>query len=217
MPWRTLSMKSGVSPLRDTLSIKRFTGQFGRMRLFGYARVSTSQQALDVQVKVLQEAGVKAHRIFTDKAPGTTTNREGLNVLRVKVEQGDVILVQKLDRLGRDTADMIQLIKQFDAMGVAVRFLDDGISTEGTMGKMVVTILSAVAQAERQRILERTNEGRLAAKVKGVKFGRKRRVNRQQVLTMKAQNLGASIIARQLHIGRSTVYKILRETHEEAW
>jgi DNA invertase Pin-like site-specific DNA recombinase len=209
-------MKSGVSLLRDMLSIKRFTGRFGRMRLFGYARVSTSQQALDVQVKALQEAGVKAHRIFTDKAPGTTTKREGLNVLQVKVEEGDVILVKKLDRLGRDTADMIQLIKQFDALGVAVRFLDDGISTEGTMGKMVVTILSAVAQAERQRILERTNEGRIEAKGKGVKFGRKRRVNRQQVLTMKAQNLGASAIAKQLNIGRSTVYKILSETNEEA-
>ena len=129
------------------------------MRLFGYARVSTSQQSLEVQVNALKEAGVKANRIFMDKATGTTANREGLKLLQVKVEEGDVILVKKLDRLGRDTADMIQLIKQFDDMGVAVRFLDDSISTEGTMGKMVVTILSAVAQAERQRILERTNEG----------------------------------------------------------
>ena len=68
---------------------------------------------------------------------------------------------------------MIQLIKEFDQLGVSVRFLDDGISTEGHMGKMIVTILSAVADAERQRILERTNEGRQEAKAKGVKFGRK--------------------------------------------
>ncbi len=68
-------------------------------------------------------------------------------------------------------------------MGVAIKFLDDGIGTEGDMGKMVVTILSAVAQGERQRILERTNEGRLEAKVKGIKFGRKRTVNREQVQT----------------------------------
>jgi DNA invertase Pin-like site-specific DNA recombinase len=104
---------------------------------------------------------------------------------------------------------MIQLIKAFDALGVAVRFLDDGISTEGTMGKMVVTILSAVAQAERQRILEGTNEGRTEAKARGVKFGRKRSVDRQKVLTMKAQGVAASDIAQQLAIGRSTVYKIL--------
>jgi DNA invertase Pin-like site-specific DNA recombinase len=134
------------------------------MRLFGYARVSTSQQSLDIQIKALREAGVEMNRIFSDKASGSHVNRDGLSLLRIKVEQGDVILVKKLDRLGRDTADMIALIKEFDNLGVAIRFLDDGISTEGSMGKMVVTILSAVAQAERQRILERTNEGREEAK-----------------------------------------------------
>lgn len=78
----------------------------------------------------------------------------------MKVEEGDVILVKKLDRLGRDTADMIQLIKEFDAQGVAVRFIDDGISTDGDMGQMVVTILSAVAQAERRRIRKETYYGK---------------------------------------------------------
>ena len=148
------------------------------MRLFGYARVSTSQQSLDVQVKALKAEGVRGNRIFTDKESGSHVDREGLQMLRLKVEEGDIILVKKLDRLGRDTADMIQLIKEFDAMGVSIRFMDDGISTEGTMGKMVVTILSAVAQAERQRILERTNEGRQEAMAKGVVFGRKRKINR---------------------------------------
>ena len=141
---------------------------------------STSQQSLDIQIDSLKESGVKKSRIFTDKVSGCHTQRNGLNLLRVKVEEGDVILVNKLYRLGRDTADMIQLIKEFDEMGVAIRFLDDGISTEGTMGKMVVTILSAVAQAERQRILERTNEGRIEAKAKGVKFGRKRIIDRKK-------------------------------------
>ena len=104
---------------------------------------------------------------------------------------------------------MIQLIKEFDEMGVAVRFLDDGISTEGTMGKMVVTILSAVAQAERQRILERTNEGRMEAKAKGVQFGRKPTIDHGRVLALYHTGLGATDIARQMKIGRSTVYKIL--------
>ena len=94
-------------------------------------------------------------------------------------------------------------------MGVAIRFLDDGISTEGTMGKMVVTILSAVAQAERQRILERTNEDRLEAKDKGVKFGRKPRVDKDRVRALHSQGVGATEIARRLKIGRSTIYKIL--------
>lgn len=181
------------------------------MRLFGYARVSTSQQSLDTQVKALKDLGVKPNRIFTDKATGSNTDRQNLKLLQIKVEHGDVILVKKLDRLGRDTADMIHLIKKFDEMGVAVRFIDDGISTEGTMGKMVVTILSAVAQAERQRILERTNEGRIEARAKGIKFGRKRTVNRTKILSMKKQGTKASVIAKELSIGRSTVYKILKE------
>ena len=144
-------------------------------------------------------------------ATGTNTNRDGLALLRVKVEEGDVVLVKKLDRLGRDTSDMIQLIKEFDEMGVAVRFLDDGISTEGTMGKMVVTILSAVAQAERQRILERINEGRVEAKAKGVKFGRKRSINRSHLKDLIEKGTGASKIAEQMKIGRSTVYKLMQE------
>lgn len=154
---------------------------------------------------------MKANRIFTDKESGSHTNRNGLNLLRLKVEEGDVILVKKLDRLGRDTVDMIQLIKEFDKLGVAVRFLDDGIGTEGEMGKMVVTILSAVAQAERHRILERTNEGRLEAKLKGIRFGRKRSVDREQILILRQSGVGATDIARQLNVARSTVYKILNE------
>ncbi len=98
--------------------------------------------------------------------------------------------------------------------GFGLRFLDDGISTEGTMGRMVVTILSAVAQAERQRILERTNEGRIEAKAKGVKFGRKRTIDRKKLLSLHEQGIGATDIARQLGIGRSTVYKLLNENSE---
>jgi len=182
------------------------------MRLFGYARVSTHQQSLDIQIKSLKDAGVGASRIFTDKASGSNDDRGGLRTLRVKVEEGDVILVTKLDRLGRDTADMIALIKEFDGMGVCIRFLDDGISTEGAAGKMVVTILSAVAQAERQRILERTNEGRMEAKAKGVKFGRKRTIDRKKILALHENGMGATGIAKQMGIGRSTVYKLLGES-----
>lgn len=182
------------------------------MRLFGYARVSTNQQSLDIQINALKAAGVKGNRIFTDKATGSHSQRDGLTLLRLKVEEGDVVLVKKLDRLGRDTADMIQLIKEFDGMGIYIRFLDDGISTEGSMGKMIVTILSAVAQAERHRILERTNEGRIEAKSKGIKFGRKRTVDREKIVALHASGIGATAVARQAGIGRSTVYKLLKES-----
>jgi len=179
------------------------------MRLFGYARVSTSQQSLDIQLKALAEHGVEPHRIFSDKESGSHLNREGLQTLLMKVEKGDLVFVKKLDRLGRDTADMINLIKEFDKMGVALRFLDDGIGTEGEMGKMVVTILSAVAQAERRRILERTNEGRQEAKARGVKFGRKPTVDKEKVVKMLSEGKSPTVIARELKIGRSTVYKLV--------
>lgn len=179
-------------------------------RIFGYARVSTSQQSLDIQIKTLKDNGVEPYRILHDKSTGKNTDRQGLQQLKNKVEKGDTILVKKLDRLGRDTMDMISLIKDFDSLGVTIRFLDDGISTEGTMGKMIITILSAVAESERLRILERTNEGRLEAKAKGIKFGRKQSINYNQVKELYQQGVGATEIARKLKIGRSTIYKIIK-------
>lgn len=183
------------------------------MRLFGYARVSTNQQSLDIQIKALKEAGVKENRIFSDIGTGSNTDQNGLNLLRLKVEEHDVIIVKKLDRLGRDTADMINLVSEFDKMGVAVRFIDDNISTEGTIGKMVITILSAVVQAERHRILERTNEGRLEAKTKGIKFGRKRKIDRNKIVSLYQNGIKPSELIKDYKIGRSTIYKILKESN----
>ena len=182
------------------------------MRKFGYARVSTHQQSLELQIKQLKENDVQEKRIFSDVGTGSSLERPGLSLIKVKVEEGDKVLVTKLDRLGRNTLDMVQLVKEFDELGVAIEFLDDGISTEGTMGKMVVTILSAVAQAERMRIMERTNEGRLAAKEKGIQFGRKKTINYQKVHDLKKQGYGATKIAQEMKISRSAVYKVLRES-----
>lgn len=181
------------------------------MRTFGYARVSTSQQCLDTQINALLAQGVEPHRIITDKATGSNIEREGLKNLMLKVEAGDLVLVKKLDRLGRNTADMIHLIEKFESMDVKVSFLDDGISTKGPMGHMVITILAAVAQAERERIMERTNEGREAAKEKGVKFGKKRSIDRSEVLRLAAEGLNKTDIAKRLDCSRPAVYKILNE------
>lgn len=178
------------------------------MRLFGYGRVSTNQQRLDIQVAALKAAGVEDHRIFTDTSTGSNTDRDGLDAIRAKVEQGDVIIIKKLDRLGRNTADMITLIEEFEEAGVKVRFLDDGISTEGTMGKMVTTILSAVAEAERKRVMERTNEGRCAAQARGVQFGRKQSIDRDRFNKLVDQGMGATAIAKAMKISRSAVYKL---------
>lgn len=185
------------------------------MALLGYARVSTLHQELDIQVSRLVDQGVRHSPdfMFTDKASGKTDNRKGLQLLLTKAREGDILLVTKLDRLGRNTADMISIIELLDSKGVAVRFLDDGISTEGSMGKMVVTILAAVAQAERERILERTNEGRKAAISRGVKMGRKPTITlqqKEQVIQLSAQGLPKTEIAKQLLLSRQSVYNILQ-------
>ncbi|MBW3163691.1 recombinase family protein [Ferrimonas balearica] len=179
--------------------------------LLGYARVSTSQQKLDIQTKALLAAGVREDRIFTDKASGKDAeSRGGLQRLLIRAEKGDTIVCTKLDRLGRSTADMINIIEDLHTRGVAVRFLDDGISTEGAMGKMVVTILAAVAQAERERIMERTNEGREEAKQKGVKFGPKVKVDHDGIKQAHAEGMGASAIAQKFGCSRQYIYKVIR-------
>ena len=185
------------------------------MRLFGYARVSTGQQSLKLQINALKKSGVTEKRIFTDKKTGSTAERDGLELLKLKVEQGDCILITKLDRLGRDTADMVNIIKYFDELGVSIKFIDDGISTEGSMGKMIVMILTCVAQAERARILERTNEGRLEAKANGVKFGRKVKIDYDRVRELYNQGIGATKIASELGICRDSVYKILSKLNDK--
>jgi len=183
------------------------------MALLGYARVSTNQQNLDIQIKKLIAAGVENSPdfLFTDKASGKNDDRGGLRLLQTKARKGDMILVCKLDRLGRNTRDMITILEELDNRGIAVRFLDDGISTEGAMGKMVVTILAAVAQAERARILERTNDGRKAAMEAGVKFGRTRTTNREAVLADLDTGVAKTKVAEKHGISRQQVYKILKE------
>jgi DNA invertase Pin-like site-specific DNA recombinase len=180
-------------------------------RKFGYARVSTRDQCLELQKKKLIEAGVEAHRILTDKASGKDNEREGLKLLLLKVEKGDELIVTKLDRLGRNTLEMCRLLEEFNNMGVSVRFLEDGLDTNGPMGKLLITLVSAVAEAERARIMERTNEGRIDAQMRGVKFGRKPSVNKDKVKELWNDGWTAIKIAKEMKIGRSTVYKVIDE------
>lgn len=182
----------------------------------GYARVSTNQQDLTKQLDKLKAAGVKDHKdfLFTDKASGKSDKRQGLELMMTKARQGDHIVITKLDRLGRNTADMIRIIEDLHERGITVQFLDDGISTEGSMGKMVTTILAAVAQAERERILERTNEGRRAAMARGVKMGRKPSISqadRERAVKMVSEGIPKAVVAKQLRFSRQKLYDILEE------
>jgi len=180
-------------------------------RLIGYCRVSSSTQCLDIQRDALLKTGVDEHRIFSDKASGKDTNREGLENMLAFLDVGDVIKITKLDRLGRNSRDMLELLELIQSKGASVDFIQEGLSTNGTQGKLIIQILAAVAEAERERINERCESGRVAAKEKGVKFGKKRTIDRQQVVTLKAGGMGATAIAKQLSISRTQVYQILKE------
>ena len=180
------------------------------MAKLGYARVSTSQQKLDIQLAALKEMGIRKDRIFTDKASGKNTDRPGLERLLNRAEDGDEVLCTKLDRLGRNTLDMIQIVEELHNRGVSVTFIDDNLSTAGDIGYMLITILSAVAQAERARILERTNEGRQAAMENGVKFGAKPHRGTQKALKMIKEGAAAKETMETTVLSRATYFRLKR-------
>lgn len=180
------------------------------MALLGYARVSTNHQKLTLQITELKNAGVREDRIFTDIKTGATDKREGLQRLLNRAEKDDIILCTKMDRLGRNTADMIHIVDICYKRGVNIRFLENGLSTEGAMGKMVIQILAAVAEAERTRILERTNDGRAAAMAAGVKFGRKFHPKTEMIKSLIKQGVSFKVIKEKTGVSRSTYFRLKR-------
>ncbi|EDH2826658.1 recombinase family protein [Salmonella enterica] len=183
------------------------------MALLGYARVSTSHQKLTLQLAELKNAGVREDRIFTDMMSGATDERDGLQRLLGRAEKDDIIICTKMDRLGRNTADMIHIVDACYKKGIAIRFLENGLSTEGTMGKMIIQILAAVAEAERERILERTNDGRIIAKESGVKFGRKPHPQTKIAQSLIKQGEPFKMIVERTGISRATYFRLKKQTY----
>ncbi|UTO27665.1 recombinase family protein [Bartonella harrusi] len=181
------------------------------MTLLGYARVSTHQQKLTLQINALKEVGVREDRIFTDMITGSTDKREGLQRLLGRAERDDIIICTKMDRLGRNTADMIRIIDDCYKKGITFRFLENNFSTEGAMGKMVVQILLAVAEAERVRILERTMEGRAAAIEAGVRLGRKPHPKTEIALSLIKNGFPLKVVQKKTGISRITYFRLKRQ------
>lgn len=147
----------------------------GLLMRIGYARVSTTRQAdegtsLQTQRRRLTEAG--AERVIEDGGKsGATTDRPGLAELRAAVRPGDVVLVTKLDRLCRSTKDLLEVVEEWTKHGVSLQCIDQGLSFSGSSGRFLLTLLGAVAELERNMILERTAAGRAAAKASGRSLG----------------------------------------------
>lgn len=140
---------------------------------FGYARVSTKEQNLNRQIDWLREQGVENQHIHVEKISGVKANRPEFNRLMEKLREGDTVLVESFSRLGRSTKDLIDIVERFDKMGVLLVSNKEDFDTSTAQGKMMLTIVHAFAQFERDLIIERTKEGLAAARARGKKGGRK--------------------------------------------
>ena len=145
---------------------------------FGYARVSTEQQNLDRQLDMLNRYGVDY--IFNEKMTGTKRDRPELNKLLDRLMAGDTVVVESLSRLGRSTKDLIELVELFEKKQVHLVSLKEQIDTSTPAGKLLFTLMSAIAQFERDVIAERTREGLNAARARG-RVGGRPRTNEQKV------------------------------------
>lgn len=187
-------------------------------RTLGYGRVSTTGQNLDRQLDSLRAAGCT--HLFSDTASGAKANRPGITALRDHVRPGDTVVVTSLDRLGRSMSGILNLIHSLAADNVTVETLD-GLSTDPNKpgGKILLAVTAAMAEVERDLIVERTNAGLKSARARGRVGGRKPRLSPSQeqailsIVGSGKQSLTA--IATDFNISRSTLYRILeRHNHK---
>ncbi|CDZ44265.1 recombinase family protein [Neorhizobium galegae] len=180
------------------------------MARIGYARVSTVDQDLQLQLDRLRREGCELIR--SEKVSGGS--REGRTELATVIEflrEGDELVVTRLDRLGRDTRDVLNIVHDCQQRNAFVTILDPQISTRGEMGHLVLTVLGMVAQMERHFIQGRQREGIARAKTAGVYKGGMPRLDYSLVRRLGNDGLGASAIAKVVGCSRMQVYRILRE------
>lgn len=181
--------------------------------LIGYARVSSTGQSLEVQQQQLTDAGCE--KVFAEKKSGTTTGgRAALAEAIDFAREGDTLMVTRLDRLARSSADLFAIIGQLNAKGIGFRCLQQGsVDTTTSMGKLVLGILGAVAEFETDIRKERQKDGIEKAKKAGVYKGRPATIDPTKVRELHAAGVGPSEIAKQLGIGRASVYRCLKGQH----
>ena len=184
-------------------------------KLIGYARVSTGEQDLQLQLDALKKAGCTDDDIYTDKVSGTRSSRPGLDACVAALEPGDALVVWRLDRLGRSMPHLVGLVEELLGKGIGFRSLqDDAIDTTTASGELMFNIFSSLAQFERRLIQERTTAGLAAARARGRLGGRKLiRADDPRVVTAKRlhkdRSLSINQICETLGISRPTFYRYL--------
>lgn len=139
----------------------------------GYARISTGDQKLDLQMDALIKFGVERDQIYTDKMSGANFTRPGLKSAKKALRAGDTLVVWKLDRLGRSVIDVLEMVKQLNDRDIQLVSLTEGIDGRTPMGKFMIVILAGIAQMERDMIIERTKAGQKASQDRGIVPGRR--------------------------------------------
>mgnify|MGYP006284679943 CR=1 FL=1 len=183
-------------------------------QLVGYARASTLDQkaSIESQARELKAAG--CHKTFSENVSSVDTEeRHQLWAAMDYLREGDVLVVTKLDRLARSTADLSRLVEQLHQKGAALRVLDINLDTSTSTGRLMLNLLGSIAQFEREIMLERQREGIERARREGKYRGRKptARQKADDVLDLWNKGVGATEIARKLGIGRASVYRILKD------
>lgn len=185
--------------------------------LIGYARVSTNEQNLDSQVDALKKAGCKKKNIFVEKVSGVKKDRPQLDACLASLQEGDVLVVYRLDRLGRSMTNLVDIIEKLRERKVGFKSLCDGaIDTTTASGELVFNIFSSMAQFERRLIQERTNAGLAAARARGRRGGRpKLDVEGTKVQAAKRMHKDNSMSVKDvctiLGISRTTFYRYISQ------
>jgi len=178
------------------------------MAKIGYARVSSANQDLGPQQDILKSAGCEIIRSET-RSGASRDDRDELAIVMAFLRKGDELVVHRLDRLGRSTRDILNLVHDLDTKGAHLRVLDPDITTGGAMGHLVITVLGMVADLELKFIRDRQRNGIEAAKIKGRYKGRRRSVDPAEIKKLAQTGLAKTQIARKLGISRMTVYRAL--------
>lgn len=177
-------------------------------RTYGYARVSTEEQSLDMQITKLQEAGVLKH-LFYDKLSAKNLHRPWFNLLKKQMQGGDTLKVYSVSRLFRDTEKLLEFFTAMKKKGIKIKSLTETLDLESAQGRLVATILAAVDQMEREQISTRTKHGMAERMRQGQAMGRKPKVTPAKIKRMKAlraRGVPVTEIARRERVSTSAVY-----------
>jgi len=185
----------------------------------GYARVSTLEQHLDLQIDALETAGCE--KIFTDTTSGAGSERFGLSQALSFMREGDVFIVWKLDRLGRSLRDLIDIISALRQRGIGFRVLQESIDTTTPAGELIFHIFGALAEFERALIRQRTQAGLQAARARGRKGGRPKKLNPKQEEQVAKMLADTSIPIEDIEalfpkVSRTTLYRIGKRATQES-